>query len=396
MPKKIIVFCDGTGNEIDANLSNVLKLFRVVRKSRDQIVYYNPGVGTISTSDPWSRLKADALGVLGLATGYGLDANVLGAYQFIVENYEDGDCIYLFGFSRGAYTIRVLGGFLRLIGLLDRPQINLCPYALTAYKRAAEKNDFEIAWRFERVASTRRVPIKFIGVWDTVSSVIVPRPDRLYIPSLEELPYTKTNSYVEIFRQAIAIDERRRMFRINRWAEPQEYKPNPFDAAGCTAQDIKQVWFAGVHADIGGGYPETESGPAKYPLQWMIDEAGEHGVEINAAMYKHLVLGQARAGGSANYVAPDVKAKLHNSMLIGWLLLEGIPKRTKWQDWPKRRSLLGWYLPLCEPRRIDEGARVHFSVFDRIAADADYRPVNLPPRDKVVIEGAAQHRPAET
>lgn len=282
MPKNIVICCDGTGNEIEANLSNVLKLFRVVRKSRNQVVYYNPGVGTISSSDPWSRLKADALGFLGLVTGYGLDANVLDAYRFLVDNYEDGDCIYLFGFSRGAYTIRVLAGFLRLIGLLDRPQINLCAYALTAYKRAAEKNDFEIAWRFERVASTRRVPIKFMGVWDTVSSVIVPRPDRLYIPSLEELPYTRTNSHVEIFRQAIAIDERRRMFRINRWAEPQEYKPNPFDAEGSTPQDIKQVWFAGVHADIGGGYPETESGLAKYSLQWMIDEAAAHGLETSA------------------------------------------------------------------------------------------------------------------
>jgi uncharacterized protein (DUF2235 family) len=396
MPKNIVVCCDGTGNEIEANLSNVLKLFRVVRKSRNQVVYYNPGVGTISTSDPWSRLKADCLGVLGLATGYGLDANVLGAYQFVVENYEKDDSIYLFGFSRGAYTIRVLGGFVRLIGLLGRSQINLCPYALTAYKRAAEKNDFEIAWRFERVASTRRVPIKFVGVWDTVSSVIVPRPDRLYIPSLEELPYTKTNSYVEIFRQAIAIDERRRMFRINHWAEPQEYKPNPFDAAGCTAQDIKQVWFAGVHADIGGGYPETESGLAKYPLQWMIDEAVAHGVEISAATYNHLVLGHARTGGSQTYVAPDFKAKLHNSMSIGWLLLEGIPKRANGRDWPKRRSLLGWYLPLCEPRRIDEGARVHFSVFDRLAANVNYRPVNLPPRDKIVVERAAKHPASAT
>jgi uncharacterized protein (DUF2235 family) len=167
---------------------------------------------------------------------------------------------------------------------------------LTAYKRAAEKNDFEIAWRFARIASTRRVPIKFVGVWDTVSSVIVPRPDRLYLPSLQLLPYTRTNSYVEIFRQAIAINERRRMFRINRWTEPQEYKPNPFDVGRAKPQDIKQVWFAGVHADIGSGYPETQSGPAKYPLGWLIDEAVLHGMQINSTMYNHLVLGQAREG----------------------------------------------------------------------------------------------------
>jgi uncharacterized protein (DUF2235 family) len=396
MPKNIVICCDGTGNEIEANLSNVLKLFRVVQKNANQVVYYNPGVGTISSSDPWSRLKANALGVLGLATGYGLDANVLDAYRFLVDVYQNGDRIYLFGFSRGAYTIRVLAGFLRLIGLLQRPQMNLCSYALTAYKRAAEKNNFEIAWRFERVAATRRVPIKFVGVWDTVSSVIVPRPDRFYIPSLQELPYTKTNSYVEIFRQAIAIDERRRMFRINRWAEPQDYKPNPFDAKGGTSQDIKQVWFAGVHADIGGGYSETESGPAKYPLQWMIDEAVAHKLANNKTMYKHLVLGHTRKGGSRAYVAPDFKAKLHNSMSLAWQLLEFIPKRVKLRDWPKRPSLFGLYLPLYEPRRIDNGARIHFSVFMRAEAIRTYRPQNLPAKDKVVIEGAGKPTSAIT
>jgi uncharacterized protein (DUF2235 family) len=294
MPKNIVLCCDGTGNEIEANLSNVLKLFRIARKNEDQVVFYHPGVGTISDSEPWSRLKSDALGVLGLMTGYGLDEDVLCAYRFLIDTCSDDDNVYLFGFSRGAYTIRVLAGFLRLVGLLERPQRDLAAYALTAYKRAAAKNDFEIAWRFERVISTRRVPIKFIGVWDTVSSVIVPRPDRLYLPSLQALPYTRTNSYVEIFRQAVAIDEPRRMFRINRWAEPQVYQPNPFDEGSAKPQDIKQVWFAGVHADIGGGYPETESGPAKYPLGWIIDEAHHHGLQISESMYKHLVLGQTR------------------------------------------------------------------------------------------------------
>jgi uncharacterized protein (DUF2235 family) len=387
MPKNIVICCDGTGNEINVNLSNVLKLFRVLRKNEDQLVFYDPGVGTISSSDPWSRLKSNALGVLGLATGYGLDENVLDAYRFLVDTYIDGDGIFMFGFSRGAYTIRVLAGFLRLVGLVQPPQRNLCEYGLTAYKRAAEKNDFEIAWRFERVAATRRVPIRFMGVWDTVSSVIVPRPDRLYVPSLQELPYTRTNSYVEVFRQAIAIDEQRRMFRINRWAEPQEYSPNPFDPDGAKPQDIKQVWFSGVHADIGGGYPEIESGPAKYPLGWLIDEAAQYGLQINMSMYNHVVLGQPRQGETRSYAAPSVRVMLHNSMNFGWLLLEGIPKRAKWRDWPKRRSLLGWYLPLREPRRIDDGACVHHSVFERMDQDPSYRPVNVPAKHMVRIEG---------
>jgi len=199
MPKNIIVCCDGTGNQVEANLSNVLKLYRIVRRNEDQVVFYHPGVGTISDSEAWSRFKSDAVGVWGLLTGYGLDEDVLCAYRFLIDTYSEGDSIYLFGFSRGAYTMRVVAGVLRLIGLLERPQRDLAAYALTAYKRAAEKGDFEIAWRFERVIGTRRVAIKFVGVWDTVNSVIVPRPDRLYLPSMQTLPYTRMNSYVEIF-----------------------------------------------------------------------------------------------------------------------------------------------------------------------------------------------------
>jgi uncharacterized protein (DUF2235 family) len=389
MPKNIVICCDGTGNEIEANLSNVLKLFRIVRKTGDQIVYYDPGVGPVSSSDAWSRLKANARGVFGLLTGYGLDENVLDAYRFLLNTYEDGDQVFLFGFSRGAYTVRVLGGFLQMVGLLQRPQGNLCDYALTAYKRAAEGNEFAIAWRFESIASTRRVPIRFMGVWDTVSSVFVPRPDRLYWPSMQVLPYTKTNPLVETFRQAIAIDERRRLFRIYRWADPQPYKPNRFDPAEAPLQDIKQVWFAGFHSDIGGGFEEEESGIAKYPLKWMIDEAVACGLRINRAMYNHLVLGRPRKGGSKTYVAPTPTAPLHNSMSAGWLLFELWPRRVKWRDWPKRPSLLGLYLPLCEPRRIDEGALVHHSVFERIDAVQDYCPPNLPPKDGVRIEPAA-------
>lgn len=393
MPKNIVICCDGTGNEIDANLSNVLKLFRITRKTADQVVFYDPGVGTISSSDPWSRLKTNTQKVLGLATGYGLDDNVLDAYRFLVDHYEEDDKVYLFGFSRGAYTVRVLAGFLRLVGLLNPTQRNLCGYALTAYKRAAEKDDFTIAWRFERIASARPVPIRFLGVWDTVSSVIVPRPDRLYLPSLQELPYTKTNSYVEALRHATAIDERRRMFRLNRWTDPQDFKPNPFDPKPPRAQDIKQVWFAGVHSDVGGGYPETQSGAAKYPLQWMIDEAVRHGLQINTAMYNHLVLGHERKGGSRKYVAPDSSARLHDSLTWGWLPLEWLPKRAARREWPRRMSLLGLYLPRAEPRPIEEGALVHYSVFDRIAQCSDYRPVNLPAREKVRVEGAAPSPP---
>jgi uncharacterized protein (DUF2235 family) len=160
------------------------------------------------------------------------------------------------------------------------------------------------------------MPIQFLGVWDTVSSIVIPRPDRFYIPSFQTLPYTATNPLVKVFRHAIAIDEQRRMFRVNRWVEPQVFKPNPFGSE--TPQDIKQVWFAGSHSDVGGGYPEEESGLAKFPLAWLIQEAEAQGLKVNKAMFNHLVLGKRREGASRSYVAPDVTAKVHNSMTGVW------------------------------------------------------------------------------
>jgi len=378
MTKNIILCCDGTGNEIEENLSNVFKLYRVLEQNDRQLVYYDPGIGTLGRTSAWSRFKQNVRSVFGLTTGLGLDDNVTDAYRFLCQHYEPGDQVFLFGFSRGAYTVRVLAGFLRLVGLLRPEQDNLADYAFTAYKQAAEKDSFTIAWRFQRVVGATEIPIRFIGVWDTVSSVIVPRPDRLYIPSLQTLPYTATNENVTVFRHALAIDERRTMFRANLWTQPQLFRPNRFDPEGGTAQDIKQVWFAGVHADIGGGYPEGESAIAKFPLDWMIREAKAHGLLVKTTMVNHLVLGKPRKGASRNYVAPDPAGQAHNSLSWGWKMLEWIPKPVKWRSWLKRRSLLGWYIPWAEPRHIPEGASIHHSVQDRMQLAPDYQPVNLP------------------
>ncbi len=107
MAKNIVVCCDGTGNEIERNLSNVLKLFRIMHKSPEQRVYYSPGIGTIGSSDAWARLRQNVKSVFQLATGHGLDDDILGAYAFICRHYDEDDAIFLFGFSRGAYTVRV-------------------------------------------------------------------------------------------------------------------------------------------------------------------------------------------------------------------------------------------------------------------------------------------------
>ena len=396
MPKNIVIFCDGTGNEIKENQSNVLKFYRILKKDASQVAFYDPGLGPISNGGAWSAFKNQLTVVFGLATVVGLDANVLDAYRFLIRTYRKDDRIYLFGFSRGAYTVRVLAGFLNLIGLLEPEQVHLASYALTAYKQASQKDDFQIAWRVQEILATRRVTIRFMGCWDTVGSVIVPRPDRFYIPSLESLPHTHRNPCVRVFRQAMAIDEKRRMFRLQPWEDPQPFKTNPFiKDEDATQQDIKQVWFAGVHADIGGGYPEEESGAAKIPLEWMVEEARQHGLKYRETMVKRLVRGKNPKNSTRNYVAPDPNALLHDSMNFAWRILEWIPKHVKWRDWPKRRSFLGYYLPRSEPRFIAADADIHPTVRMRKVStrkDRPYRPVNLPP----TAAGSTPEHAAET
>jgi uncharacterized protein (DUF2235 family) len=402
MPKNIVICCDGTGNEINSNLSNVLKLFRVLVKDENQRVFYHPGVGTIGLQSTWERLKQETYGVFGLATGAGLDEDILAAYRFLCQTYQSGDRVWLFGFSRGAYTVRVLAAFIHVIGLLPPDQIDLAGYALSVYKNASEishgsddkaRKFLDDAWHFRRVAGGYLIPIEFMGVWDTVASVIVPRQDK-FLLDLQTLVYTRTNPSVKKFRQAMSIDERRRMFRLNRWIEPQKYRPDPFDPSTAVDQDIRQVWFAGVHGDVGGGYPEEQSGLSKFPLLWMIAQAKAAGLRIDDSMVNHLGWGWPRPGSNHVYVAPDPTAQLHVSLSGAWWILEYLPKREKWKEWPERKCFLGWYIPDAEPRPIPgvpltpspEKPIIHRSVLDRMARVPSYRPINFP-ADYSIEEG---------
>ena len=420
--RNIVICCDGTGNEISENISNVLKLYRCLRKTEKteprQLVFYDPGVGTLARPDPWHKLKQDFSAIMGLATGYGLDDKVLASYQFLVHNYQEGDQIYLFGFSRGAYTVRVLAGLIHKVGLISPEQANLAGSGLTSYKQFSSDGQhgsgFELkaltdagsdddgplpaskddqAAQFARILSTRWPTIRFVGVWDTVASVIVPRPDRFYWPSLEELAFTLENPSVKTFRQAISIDERRCMFRLKKWDAPQNFMHNRFSKTNnAEPQDIMQVWFAGVHSDIGGGYPEKQWGLSKYPLLWMIDEAVKCGLEVNPSTVNTLAWGRHRKGSPFQYVAPTIEGELHHSLHGAWWILEFIPKAAKYKEWPDRQAYFGFYIPDAEPRVIPEDAFVHESVVEKIAKDPKYRPVNMPARYQVI---PMPTRPAE-
>ena len=155
------------------------------------------------------------------------------------------------------------------------------------------------------------------------------------------------NPSVQTFRQAISIDERRCMFRLKKWDDPQTYKHNRFNDAHAEPQDILQVWFAGVHADIGGGYPEKQSGLSKYPLLWMIDEATKCGLQVNQATVNQLAWGIQRKGSPFSYVVPDVRGDLHTSLKGAWWILEYLPKSASYKEWPARKVAFR----LLHPRR---------------------------------------------
>jgi len=392
VPRNLVVCCDGTGNEVTGYLSNVLKLFRIVEKDDDQRVYYHPGVGTVGTESDWQRLKTNLRSYWGLATGTGLDDNILDAYRWLVENYRDAnDRIFLFGFSRGAYTVRALAGFIHLMGLLHPDQLGVADYALTTFKRVSPgakkaaagapnpdgaKDGFAAAREFKRVMAAREVTIHFMGVWDTVGSMIVPGRYPLTF-TLRTLPFTRRNPSVRAFRHAMAIDERRRMFRLNRWEEGQRFEPDHWHepADGFPLQDCRQLWFPGVHSDIGGGYAEAESGLAKGPLIWMIDEAVAHDLRISRSMYGHLACGKPLPGGVQKYVPADPLGPMHRSLNGIWWLLEWLPKSAIWREWERYFAL---YFPGAEPRPIPPGDTLHASVQTRLDA------ANGPPRKERV------------
>ena len=316
--KNIVICCDGTGNEFGERNSKVVKLFEVIVKDPNyQIAYYDPGVGTLSAPAALTKTRKVIMKFFGLAFAYGITRNIEDAYEYLMDKYQKGDKVFLFGFSRGAFTVRALAGMLHKCGLLEKGSNNLIHYASKMYRWGKSS----VAKDFKRTFSRECKP-HFVGVWDTVKSVgmIIPRV----------FPNAILNEDVRFGRHAIAIDEKRRKFQ-----------PFPWEEQSFNKQDIKQVWFAGVHADVGGSY--EEDGLSNIALLWMLDEAMNQDLIVDKNAYKEI---EKKA---------DHRDKMHNSLLPIW--------------W-----ILGW-----KSRKIPEGSLVHISVKKRIDEGVqNYRPKNLP------------------
>ena len=387
MPKKIVILMDGTSNQISANRTNILRLYGTLIKNDQQVVYYDPGVGTMAVRSGGMGLLAKFSEVIGMATGKGLDKNVLEAYRFIVEHFRykaptkdtSGwqDEIHIVGFSRGAYSARVLAGFLRAFGVMESRNLNLLGYAYRAYRRIESKDsdgDEGASWDeiklYARTLRPFQPQIRFLGIYDTVSSVIV---FGRYFWRFGSHAFTNANNSIQNVRHAVAIHERRIMFRPNLWQKGQEYCPDK--DAEPQPQNQREVWFTGVHTDIGGGEIEPESGLAKISLAWFIEQAqrAEIGLLFDADLVDLLVLGK-KTGGSKTYTAPNPLAEKHK-MLGLWKILEILPT---YDPKAPRRFLIGKYRPhLSKMRPIPEGAHIHASVFERAKHKGDLPP-NLP------------------
>lgn len=297
MPKRLLLFSDGTGNSsAKAEKTNVWRLFQAVDlRDGSQKAYYDDGVGTSSNK---------YLAALGGAFGWGLKRNVIDLYKFVCRNYEDGDEICGFGFSRGAFTIRLLVGLIHFEGLvrpsseeeLDRlaraayrhyrserfhsfsPLVilmrGLRDAALRCYDALRQRAPYSPAW------NTADVKIQFLGLWDTVEAYEVPIEALKKAIDLAIWPLVfadlKLSTNVVAARHALSLDDQRQTFHPLLWDEAGE---DQMVAKGDVPPGrLLQVWFAGVHSNVGGGYPEDRL--SLVPLHWIMSEASHAGVVL--------------------------------------------------------------------------------------------------------------------
>ncbi|PIL31280.1 hypothetical protein GSI_05978 [Ganoderma sinense ZZ0214-1] len=214
-PRTLVLCFDGTGDQFDSDNSNVVKFFSLLKRDdrHEQMVYYQAGIGTYTSPQLVTSAGQAVSKTLDEMVAWNLDAHVMGGYEFLMQNYEAGDKICLFGFSRGAYTARALAGMLHKVGLLPSYNHQQVPFAYKMYTRTDD-----LGWRqstaFKKAFSID-VDIDFIGVWDTVCSVgLIP----------QRLPFTASNTAIRVFRHALSLDERRAKFKANHYNRPSEWE----------------------------------------------------------------------------------------------------------------------------------------------------------------------------
>lgn len=349
--KTLVVCCDGTWNEPEGDgqesITNVLKFVRSLRNfdagGNPQVTYYLEGVGT---GEGWWDKYA------GGGCGIGLPDKVLRAYRFLCNNFEPGDRLFLFGFSRGAYTARALAGFIGRVGLLpnrlhcELPKIygffhEVAPEDRERDKRRAEVERLLDSLKPEEQERGRgRVRVHMLGVWDTVGALGVPTPllkgvtNRLLKVGFHN---TELSGHIDHAYHAMAIDEHRKPYAVDLWTGAL----NP-------GQVVEQVWFAGAHSDVGGGY--TDDGRlSDISFEWMMEHATRHGLAFDHSVIQ---------------IRPEPTALLHDTYSTPYRALGRLlPDSFEYA----RRPIGG--------EGLNQG--VHRSVVERWMRDANYRPESV-------------------
>ncbi len=325
--KRIVICADGTWNKPDQKDRGKRKPTNVVKTARGvlpiasdgvhQLTWYNDGVGT-----NWGLDK-----IAGGGFGVGLSANIVEAYQFLVLNYNPGDEIYLFGFSRGAYTVRSLAGVVDSIGILSKDHAFFIPDAYTLYRNRASQNELD---EFRQAHDAMDASIRYVGVWDTVGALGIPTGLFKSFNKRYEFHQVHLAPSIEHGYHALAIDERRRPFRPSLWSLPED-----------SDQVMEQMWFPGVHSNIGGGY--EKDGLSNIALHWLKEKAGALGLECDEDFLAHY--------------RPWYGHELRKSLTFMYRLLI-----------PIQRDI----------GKMDRGNEsVHHSAIRRMKKHDDYRPKNL-------------------
>jgi hypothetical protein len=345
--RRLVICLDGTGGQLRARgNTNVLLLYKLLDLSdpAKQIAYYDPGVGTFASPGAWTPLARSISRFGGLALGSGLRQNLGEAYTWLMQNWQPGDQLFIFGFSRGAYTARALVGILHAIGIIRCGSENLVPYLIASYARRGgeERIDWdevhltsEVFAQHVNGAST--VPVRYLGIWDTVKAAGFLRREIRW-------PYTRELPNAERIRHAVSIHEKRAPF-----------KESLINAR--TDGSLEEVWFAGVHSDVGGTFmdkPPTgqvaragKKTPAPrlstISLKWIIEGGIEEGLLV-----------RSRAVSAAcGVTAADASSTMHH------------------RGWP-------WWFLGTRHRKLPAGAFVHASVNTRAMVDPKFKaPSNV-------------------
>lgn len=340
--RKIVICLDGTGNQMKAkghtNVATLYEMLDLSDPSR-QLGYYDPGVGTMSAANARGPVDRWFSRLCGLAFGSGLKTNVAEAYTFLMQHWQPGDEVYVFGFSRGAYTARALVGMLNRPGLLRPGSENLVPYAVAQFATNRTLSDSDKAnmrafahafcWGTEATPLSpawdgdtyemhwHAVPVAYVGVWDTVKAAGILRFGDLHWPFTHQLFNAKR------VRHAVSIDEYRRPYR-EYLVDHRHY-------------GLEEAWFAGVHSDVGGTF-EDDPRLAKIALKWIVDGTLPDMHWRAGAYARQCTVAESFAGGT------------------------------------KHKMGKIWFLVGTRHRKLPDPAKLHASVRVRRKLDASYLP----------------------